>query len=75
LTCEQIADVLPIWDGDTCGPAHEQIARLVEAKRAEIADRIREARALRRTARRGRNRTRQLTATGAMPHRSHLLRT
>jgi DNA-binding transcriptional MerR regulator len=42
LTCEQIAEVLPIWDGVTCGPAHEQIARLVEAKRAEIADRIRE---------------------------------
>jgi DNA-binding transcriptional MerR regulator len=42
LTCEQIAEVLPIWDGVTCGPAHEQIARLVDAKRAEIADRIQE---------------------------------
>jgi DNA-binding transcriptional MerR regulator len=42
LTCEQIAEVLPIWDGVTCGPAHEQIARLVEDKRAEIAERIRE---------------------------------
>lgn len=42
LTCEQIAEILPIWDGVTCGPAHEQIARLVEAKRAEITERIRE---------------------------------
>jgi len=42
LTCEQIAEVLPIWDGVSCGPAHEQIVRLVGAKRAEIADRIRE---------------------------------
>lgn len=42
LTCEQIGDVLPIWDGVTCGPAHDQIARLVEAKRVEIAERIRE---------------------------------
>lgn len=42
LTCEQIAEVLPIWDGVTCAPAHEEVSRLVEAKRAEIADRIRE---------------------------------
>lgn len=42
LTCEQIAEVLPIWDGVTCGPAHEQIARLVEAKRTEIDERIQE---------------------------------
>jgi DNA-binding transcriptional MerR regulator len=41
LTCEQIAEVLPIWDSVTCGPAHEQIAHLVEAKRAELAERIR----------------------------------
>lgn len=42
LTCEQIAEVLPIWDGTHCAPAHEEVTRLVEAKRAEIADRIRE---------------------------------
>jgi len=42
LTCEQIAEVLPIRDGVTCGPAHEQTARLVEATRAEITERIRE---------------------------------
>jgi DNA-binding transcriptional MerR regulator len=42
LTCEQIAEVLPIWDGTKCAPAHEEVTRLVEAKRAEIAERIRE---------------------------------
>lgn len=42
LTCEQIAEVLPIWDGANCAPAHEEVTRLVETKRAEIAERIRE---------------------------------
>ena len=42
LTCEQIAEVLPIWDGANCGPAHAEVTRLVETKRAEIAERIRE---------------------------------
>lgn len=42
LTLEQIAEVLPIWDGVTCAPAHEEITRLVAAKRAEVFDRIAE---------------------------------
>jgi DNA-binding transcriptional MerR regulator len=42
LTCEQIAEVLPIWDGVNCGAAHQQVTRLIEEKRAEIAARIRE---------------------------------
>ena len=42
LTCEQIADVLPAWDGVNCGVAHDQVTRLVAAKRAEIEERIRE---------------------------------
>jgi DNA-binding transcriptional MerR regulator len=42
LTCEQIAEVLPAWDGVNCGVAHEEVTRLVEAKRAEIAERIAE---------------------------------
>lgn len=42
LSCEQIAEVLPIWDGTHCAPAHEEVTRLVETKRAEIAERIRE---------------------------------
>jgi DNA-binding transcriptional MerR regulator len=42
LTLDQIAELLPIWDGVNCGAAHEQITRLVETKRAEILGRIRE---------------------------------
>ena len=42
LSCDQIAEVLPIWDGVNCAPAREEVTRLVETKRAEIAERIRE---------------------------------
>jgi len=42
LTCEQIAEVLPIWDGVNCGAAHEQVTRLIEEKRAEIVERIKD---------------------------------
>jgi DNA-binding transcriptional MerR regulator len=42
LSCEQIADVLPIWGGANCAGAHEQVTRLIETKRAEIAERITE---------------------------------
>jgi DNA-binding transcriptional MerR regulator len=42
LTCEQIAEVLPIWGGANCAAAHEEVTRLVETKRTEIAERIRE---------------------------------
>jgi DNA-binding transcriptional MerR regulator len=42
LTLEQIAEVLPIWDGVNCAVTHEQITQLVEEKRAEILERIRE---------------------------------
>ena len=40
LTLEQIAELLPIWDGVNCGATHERITALVEAKRAEIRERI-----------------------------------
>lgn len=42
LTCEQIAEVLPVWDGVNCAAAQDEISRLVDLKRAEIVDRIRE---------------------------------
>lgn len=42
LSCEQIADVLPIWDGANCAGAHEQMSRLLEEKRVEVAERIAE---------------------------------
>lgn len=40
LTCEQITDLLPIWDGSNCGAAQERVGQLIEDKRAEIAERI-----------------------------------
>jgi DNA-binding transcriptional MerR regulator len=42
LTLDQIAEVLPIWDGVNCAATHEQMKHLVNAKRAEVLDRIRE---------------------------------
>ena len=33
LTLDQIAEVLPIWDGVNCAATHEEITRLVDAKR------------------------------------------
>jgi DNA-binding transcriptional MerR regulator len=42
LTCEQITDLLPIWDGTNCAAAHERVGQLIEEKQAEIAERIAE---------------------------------
>lgn len=42
LTCEQISDLLPVWDGADCGAAHERVGQLLDAKQAEIAERIAE---------------------------------
>src|SRR5215471_4572439 len=40
LTLEQIAEVLPIWDGVHCAEPHEQMTRLIDAKRDELLGRI-----------------------------------
>jgi DNA-binding transcriptional MerR regulator len=40
LSCEQITDLLPIWDGSNCGAAQERVGQLIEVKRVEIAERI-----------------------------------
>jgi DNA-binding transcriptional MerR regulator len=42
LGCEQIADLLPIWDGANCSAAHERVGLLIDEKRREINERIRE---------------------------------
>jgi len=42
LSCEQIVDLLPIWDGADCSSAQERVGLLIDEKRAEIAERIRE---------------------------------
>jgi len=42
LSCEQISALLPVWAGTNCGAAHQRVVRLIEEKRAEIAERINE---------------------------------
>jgi DNA-binding transcriptional MerR regulator len=42
LSLEQIAELLPVWDGINCGATHDQVTRLVDAKRVEVEHRIRE---------------------------------
>lgn len=44
LSCEQIVDLLPIWDGANCGAAHERVTQLIDEKQSEIAARIKELR-------------------------------
>ena len=42
LSCEQILDLLPIWDGTNCAAAHERVSQLIDDKQAEIAQRVAE---------------------------------
>ena len=42
LSCEQVAELLPIWGGTNCSSAHQRVGELVDAKRNEIAERIAE---------------------------------
>jgi len=42
LSCAQITDLLPIWDGVNCTAAHDAVAELIDAKRTEVAARIEE---------------------------------
>lgn len=42
LTCEQIADLVPVWDGNRCATARERVTGLIAQKQAEIAARIAE---------------------------------
>ena len=42
LTCEQIVELLPIWGGTNCTSTHDEVARLIDHKKAEIAVRIKE---------------------------------
>jgi MerR family mercuric resistance operon transcriptional regulator len=40
LSCEQIAELLPVWGGTDCASAHDRVMRLIDGKQAEIAARI-----------------------------------
>jgi DNA-binding transcriptional MerR regulator len=42
LSCGEVATLIPVWAGTNCGAAHERVGRLVDDKRAEVADRIAE---------------------------------
>jgi hypothetical protein len=42
LGCDQIADLLPVWDGTNCAAAHERVVQLIDGKQADIAERIAE---------------------------------
>jgi DNA-binding transcriptional MerR regulator len=42
LGCDQIIDLLPIWDGTNCGAAQERVTALIVAKQEEIVERIAE---------------------------------
>jgi DNA-binding transcriptional MerR regulator len=45
LSCEHIADLLPVWGGANCTSAHSEVTRLIDEKQAEVATRIKELRA------------------------------
>src|SRR5215204_5535121 len=45
LTLDQISALLPIWDGVNCPETHDQISKLVDAKRIEVVERIEELQA------------------------------
>jgi DNA-binding transcriptional MerR regulator len=42
LSCDQIVELVPIWDGANCAAAHERVGQLITAKKAELAERIAE---------------------------------
>src|SRR4051794_21073026 len=42
LSCDQIAELLPVWAGTDCGAARERVSHLIDDKKADIAQRIAE---------------------------------
>jgi DNA-binding transcriptional MerR regulator len=40
LSCDQITQLLPVWDGANCAAAGERVGRLIDDKQVEIAARI-----------------------------------
>lgn len=42
LSCEQIADLLPIWAGGNCEGARDRVVGLIERKQAEITEHVAE---------------------------------
>jgi DNA-binding transcriptional MerR regulator len=42
LTCDQVAELLPVWAGVDCVSAHTRIGTLIDDKQVEIAARVAE---------------------------------
>jgi DNA-binding transcriptional MerR regulator len=42
LSLEELRTLVGLWDGDECGPVHQEMARLVDAKISEVASRAAE---------------------------------
>lgn len=42
LSCEQVIELLPIWDGTNCAGAQERVRELISEKQREIAARVAE---------------------------------
>ena len=42
LSCEQIAELLPVWNGADCAAAQDRVVQLIQRKKAEVAERIAE---------------------------------
>jgi DNA-binding transcriptional MerR regulator len=42
LSLEQISEVLPIWNGVNCAATHDEIVLLIDTKRTEVLERMRE---------------------------------
>ncbi|MEX2294374.1 MAG: MerR family transcriptional regulator [Acidimicrobiales bacterium] len=42
LSCEQIAELVPIWQGSNCSGAHERVGQLIAQKKEEIVERVAE---------------------------------
>lgn len=42
LSCDQVAELLPVWDGADCAAAREQVVQLIDEKLVQIASRVAE---------------------------------
>jgi DNA-binding transcriptional MerR regulator len=42
LTCDQVAELLPVWDGVDCISAHARVSHLIDERQAEVSTRIAE---------------------------------
>jgi DNA-binding transcriptional MerR regulator len=45
LTCQQITELLPIWNGTNCATTQQRVDQLIVDKQAELAERIAELQA------------------------------